>query len=98
LQNSKVVYDAAEESNPGLGYIHVTSDAPTQTFVPKSLQNGAYDVKVHISATDFDVIASHTDEDAIFPITVTPEFPVGAMGAVAAVMAGAVAVFRIKRF
>ena len=57
--------------------------------------NGSYKIVVQMFGILFNPIKPETAE---FSVNVTPEFPVGAMGAVAAVMAGAVAVLRIKRF
>jgi hypothetical protein len=60
------------------------------TFGP----NGDYQISVEMYGILFNPINPETAE---FSVNVTPEFPVGAMGAVAAVMAGAIAVFRLKK-
>lgn len=64
------------------------------TIPAKFASSGSYKITVEMFGILFNPINPETAE---FSVNVTPEFPVGAMGAVAAVMAGAIAVLRMKK-
>lgn len=83
-----VVYDFAIYSDGGT----LVSKTAQTAIVQKVSFEGEGSYRIAISNIE------GLGEGATFDVRVTPEFPVGAMVAVAAVMAGAVAVFRIKKF
>lgn len=83
-----VVYDFAIYSDSGT----LVSKTAQTAIVQKVSFEGEGSYRIAISNIE------GLGEGATFDVRVTPEFPVGAMVAVAAVMAGAVAVFRIKKF
>ena len=86
------VYDLSKVTNQPTYHV---AEPGSVTLPVKFPQNGSYKVAVTVVGILFNPINPETAE---FSVNVTPEFPVGAMVAVAAVMAGAVAVFRIKKF
>jgi hypothetical protein len=90
LQGGNEVFSAAQQT--GQPVLH---NVPGTLTVPyKFEENGDYVVRVELYGTGIPAIP--TNESVEFPVTVTPEFPAGALGAVAAVMAGAIAVARVK--
>ena len=86
------VYDLSKVTNQPTYHV---AEPGSVTLPVKFPQNGSYKVTVTVVGILFNPINPETAE---FSVNVTPEFPVGAMVAVAAVMAGVVAVFRIKKF
>ncbi len=91
LQNGNEVFRAS--SVTGQQVIH---NVPGTLTVPYTFeQNGDYVVRVELHGIGLPPIPI-APEYSDFPITVTPEFPAGALGAVAAVMAGAIAAARIR--
>jgi len=84
LKDGTEVFSAAKQTGQAL--IH---NAEGTITVPYTFhENGDYTIQVYLAGTGI-VPTIPTDEDSTFPITVTPEFPVGAIGAIAAVVTGA---------
>jgi hypothetical protein len=91
LQDGQEVYRAIDTQTNS----PVIHNVPGQATFPFTFQeNGDYVVRVELYGTGLPAIP--TSESVEFPVSVTPEFPTGALGAVAAVMAGAIAVARVK--
>ncbi|UVS70549.1 hypothetical protein [Nitrososphaera viennensis] len=93
IQNGNEVFRASKQTNqPLLHNVEGTLSVPY-----KFPQNGQYTVRVELLGLGLPpvpITPEHTD----LSISVTPEFPVGALGAVAAaVMTGAVVATRIKK-
>jgi hypothetical protein len=80
------VFSAARQI-PGQNVIH---NVPGTITVPYTFQeNGDYTIQIYLAGTGITPIIP-TDEEATFPIQVTPEFPAGALGAIAALMTTAI--------
>ena len=83
LKGETEVFSAARQTGQAL--IHNVEGTIT---VPYTFQEeGDYTIQVYLAGTGI-APTLPTDEDAKFPIKVTPEFPVGAIGAIAALMTG----------
>jgi hypothetical protein len=79
LKDGQQVFSAANQTGQAL--LHNVEGTLT---IPYTFQeNGDYTIQVYLAGTGIPAIP--TDEEATFPITVTPEFPVG--GILAAVLA-----------
>lgn len=92
LRDGIEVFSAARSTGQSL--IH---NIPGTLTVPYQFQeNGDYTIQVYLAGTGIAPIIP-TDEEATFPIQVTPEFPLGAFGVVAAVMGSAIALARYRR-
>jgi hypothetical protein len=91
LQGDSEVFRASEVT--GQRVLHNVEGTLTVPYT--FTQNGDYVVKVELHGLGLPPIPI-APEQAEFPVSVTPEFPTGALDAVAAVMAGAIAVARIK--
>jgi hypothetical protein len=79
LKDGQQVFSAANQT--GQAVLHNVEGTLT---VPYTFQeNGDYTIQVYLAGTNIPAIP--TDEEATFPITVTPEFPAG--GVLAAVLA-----------
>ena len=93
LKNDVEVFSAARQTGQNL--IHNVEGTITVPYTFE--ENGDYTIQVYVAGIGI-APTIPTDEDVKFPMTVTPEFPAGAIGAVAAVMAGTL-VFarRLKR-
>ncbi|HEX9678272.1 hypothetical protein [Nitrososphaera sp.] len=93
LKNEQEIFSAAKQYNqPLLHNVEGTITVP-YTFE----QNGGYAVELQILGTGYGPTVIPTDENAVFSIQVTPEFPAGALFAIAAVTAGTIATARIKK-
>jgi hypothetical protein len=89
LKDGTEVFSTAKQTGQTL--IHNAAGTIT---VPYTFQeNGDYTIQVYLAGTGI-APTIPTDEEATFPITVTPEFPAGAIGAVAAVVTGALIIAR----
>lgn len=91
IKDGQEVYRAIDTQNNSPVIHNVPGQA---TFSHKFQETGDYVVRVELYGTGLPAIP--VNESVEFPVTVTPEFPAGALGTVAAVMAGAIAVARIK--
>jgi hypothetical protein len=92
LKDGIEVFSAARSTGQSL--IH---NIPGTLTVPYQFQeNGDYTIQVYLAGTGITPIIP-TDEEATFPIQVTPEFPLGAFGIVAAVMGSAIVLARYRR-
>lgn len=92
LQNGNVVYSAAKQTNQQ----NIHNVGGTITVPYKFQQNGDYTARVTLYATNIPPVPINP-ENTDLSVKVTPEFPIGALGAVAAaMMAGAVVAARIK--
>lgn len=91
IQDGNEVFRASEQT--GQQVLHNVEGTLTIPYTFE--QNGDYTVRVELLGLGLPPIPI-TPEQADFSIAVTPEFPSGALGAVAAVMAGAIAAARIK--
>lgn len=80
-QGDKQVFSAAGATGQSL--LHNVNGEVTVPVSPMDLSNGEYTVEVQVLGLGFPPIPI-TPEVAKFPITVTPEFPVGLAGLVAA--------------
>lgn len=86
LRDGTEVFSAARQI-PGQNVIH---NVPGTITVPYTFQeNGDYTIQIYLAGTGITPIIP-TDEEATFPIQVTPEFPAGALGAIAALMTTAI--------
>ncbi len=89
LKDGTEVFSAARQTGQAL--IHNVQGTIT---VPYTFQeNGDYTVQIYLAGTGISPTIP-TDEEASFPIQVTPEFPAGAIGAIAALMTGAIVLAR----
>jgi hypothetical protein len=80
LKDGQQVFSAANQT--GQAVLHNVEGTST---IPYTFQeNGDYTIQVYLAGTGISPTIP-TDEEATFPITVTPEFPAG--GIVAAVLA-----------
>lgn len=92
LQNGNEVYNAAKALNQQV--LHNVEGSVTVPYQFKD--NGPYTVRATLFATNIPPIPI-TPENTDLTVSVTPEFPLSVLGAVAAVvMAGAVVVARLK--
>ncbi len=91
LQGDSEVFRASEQT--GQQVLHNVEGTLTVPYTFQ--QTGDYTVRVELHGLGLPPIPI-APEQADFSITVVPEFPAGAVGAVAAVMAGAIAAARIK--
>jgi hypothetical protein len=93
LKGDQVIFSAANQT--GQNVLHNVEGTLT---VPYTFQeNGDYTVQVNLAGTGVGPTIP-TDEDATFSITVTPEFPIGVLGAAlaASMTTGIVLVQRLK--
>ncbi len=93
LKGDTVVFSAAKQI--GQAVIH---NAEGTITVPYTFpENGDYTIQIVLAGTGI-APTIPTDEDATFPIVVTPEFPAGAvLGAVAALMATTIVLARYRK-
>jgi hypothetical protein len=93
LKGETEVFSAARQTGQAL--IHNVEGTIT---VPYTFQEeGDYTIQLYLAGTGI-APTLPTDEDAKFPIKVTPEFPVGAIGAIAALMTTTAIVLARSRF
>lgn len=96
LQGDKQVFTAPKPQGQPL--LHTAEGVVTIPQVPqnpfKFPSNGDYSIVVSVSGINF--IPMNT-ETATFDIAVTPEFPAGALGAVAAMMTTAIVLARYRK-
>lgn len=84
------LFSAAGDINQAA--LHTASGVIT---IPYTFEgNGNYNIIVEMTGIQFIPIAPETAE---FSVTVTPEFPAGALSVIAAVTAGTIAVARMKK-
>ena len=89
LKGGQVVFSAARQTGQSL--IH---NVPGTLTVPYTFQQGGdYVIQVYLGGTGI-APTIPTEETAEFPIKVTPEFPLGAIGIVATVMTGTIVLAR----
>ena len=92
LKGETEVFSAARQTGQAL--IHNVEGTIT---VPYTFQeDGDYTIQVYLAGTGI-APTIPTDEDASFPIKVTPEFPAGAIGAIAALMTTTAVIF-VRKF
>lgn len=92
LQNGNEVFRASKQT--GQPVLHNVEGTLTVPY--KFPQNGPYTVRVELLGLGLPPVPIKAEQTDL-PINVTPEFPVGALAAVAAaVMAGAIVVARVK--
>jgi hypothetical protein len=88
--NGEQVFSAARQTNQPL--LH---NVPGTITVPYTFgEVGDYTIEVYLGGTGFGPTLIPTDETAKFNIVVTPEFPVGALGAIAALIGTAIVLSR----
>lgn len=88
--NGEQVFSAARQTNQPL--LH---NVPGTITVPYTFgEVGDYTIEVYLGGTGFGPTLIPTDETAKFNIVVTPEFPVGALGAIAALIGTAIMLSR----
>jgi hypothetical protein len=91
LKDGTEVFSAARQTGQTL--IHNVEGTIT---VPYTFQeNGDYTIQLYLGATGI-APTIPTEEVATFPIQVTPEFPTGALGAIAALMTTAIVIVRLR--
>jgi hypothetical protein len=91
-QGDNQIFSAAAQLNqPLLHNVEGVVTIPQQPF--QFPQNGNYTIEVHVLGLGFPPLPI-TPETASFPITVTPEFPVGLTGILAGVIASSVLLTR----
>jgi hypothetical protein len=94
LKDGKVVYSAAQQAGQTVEHnVAGTLTIPGTGFYTFKDQ-GDYTVEVYLAGTG--IPATPTDEKADFNIKVTPEFPVGAVGAAMAALVGTTIVLSRK--
>ena len=87
------VFSAAGQLNQAT--LHTAEGVVTIPDIPYTFEeNGSYNIIVDMTGILFIPMATETAE---FSVNVTPEFPAGALSVVAAVVAGMIAVARIKK-
>jgi hypothetical protein len=92
LKDDTEVFSAAKQT--GQAVIH---NAEGTITVPYTFpENGDYTIQIVLAGTGI-APTIPTDEEATFPIKVTPEFPMGALGAVAALMATTIVLARYRK-
>jgi hypothetical protein len=88
--NGEQVFSAARQTNQPL--LH---NVPGTITVPYTFQEmGDYTIEVYLGGTGIGPTLIPTDETAKFNIVVTPEFPIGALGAIAALIGTAIVLSR----
>jgi hypothetical protein len=88
--NGEQVFSAARQTNQPL--LH---NVPGTITVPHTFgELGDYTIEVYLGGTGIGPTLIPTDETAKFNIVVTPEFPVGALGAIAALIGIAIMLSR----
>lgn len=93
LKEGQVIFSAAQQTGQSL--IH---NVEGTIFVPYNFeQAGEYEVEIQILGLGFGPTLIPTDENAVFPVRVVPEFPAGMVGLMAAVYGSTVAVTRKLR-
>jgi hypothetical protein len=95
LKDDQQVFSAANQTGQAILHnVEGTVTVPTAPFTFQ--QNGDYTIQVYLAATGISPPIP-TDEEAIFSITVTPEFPAGILLAALAVFM-TTAIFLTQRF
>ncbi len=89
MQNGQKVFDAVPSGQQGP--LHTAEGVVTIPF--KFASNGQYSIQVSVSGINFVPINT---ESVSFPIQVTPEFPIGAVGAAMAALIGVTVVLSRK--
>jgi hypothetical protein len=93
LKDGTEVFSAAKQTNQVV--IH---NVEGTIIVPYTFpENGDYTIQIKLAGVGTPGSVIPTDEDATFPIKVTPEFPAGALGAVAATMTAVIVLARYRR-
>jgi hypothetical protein len=88
-QGDQVIFNAAQQGQP---LLHTAEGVVT---IPVNFPaNGDYTIEVSVAGINFTPMNTET---ATFDIAVTPEFPAGALGAVAATMATVVVLARYRK-
>jgi hypothetical protein len=88
--NGEQVFSAARQTNQPL--LH---NVPGTITVPYTFEEmGDYTIEVYLGGTGIGPTLIPTDENAKFNVVVTPEFPVGALGAIAALIGTAIVLSR----
>jgi hypothetical protein len=88
--NGEQVFSAARQTNQPL--LH---NVPGTITVPYTFEEvGDYTIEVYLGGTGIGPTLIPTDETAKFNTVVTPEFPVGALGAIAALIGTAIVLSR----
>jgi hypothetical protein len=91
-QGDRQIFSAAAQINQQLLHnVPGTVTIPLEPF--KFPENGDYTIEVHVLGLGFPPIPINP-ETATFPITVVPEFPIGMIGIVAALIAGSMVMTR----
>jgi hypothetical protein len=92
-RNGEQVFSAARQTNQPL--LH---NVPGTITVPYTFgEVGDYTIEVYLGGTGIGPTLIPTDETAKFNIVVTPEFPVGALGSIAALIGTAIVLSRSNR-
>jgi hypothetical protein len=92
LQDGKEVFRASKQLNQPV--LHNVEGTLTVPF--KFDNSGAYTVRVEVLGLGLPPVPI-SPEVHNFGVSVTPEFPAGALGVIGALMAGAIAVARLKK-
>ena len=85
LKNGNEVFSAAKQSGQSL--IHNAEGTITVPYLFQ--EQGEYKIQIYLAGTGISPTIP-TDEEVLFPIQVTPEFPTVAVGALAALMTTAI--------
>ncbi len=93
LKDETEIFSAARQI-PGQNLIHNVQGTFTVPFTFQ--ENGDYTVQIYLAGTGI-APTIPTEEVANFPIQVTPEFPAGALGAIAALMTTAIVLARRRK-
>ena len=89
MKGGQKVFSAVPAGQP---LLHTAEGVVT---IPYTFQGGNGDYSIQVSVSGINFVPINT-ETATFPVTVTPEFPIGVVGVVMAAMIGAMAVLSRK--
>jgi hypothetical protein len=92
LKDGNEVFSAAKQTGQRL--IHNVEGTITVLYTFQ--EQGDYTIQIYLAGTGITPTIP-TEEEATFPIQVTPEFPAGALGAIAALMTTAIVIARRRR-
>ena len=90
LKEGQVIFSAAQQTNqPLIHNVEGTISVPYSFAEP-----GEYEVEIQILGLGFGPTLVPTDENAVFPVRVVPEFPAGVVGMMAALVGSTIVVTR----
>jgi hypothetical protein len=95
MKDGQQIFSAAEPlSQPSVHTVEGIVIIPIPTAPYKFLNNGDYSIEIYVSGISFTPINTET---AIFSVTVSPEFPIGALAALTAFITTTVVLARMSK-